>query len=66
MAALLLLAQDSPNPRGIMSSKASGEPSLMLSAGVLAALQNAVTAARTEVSGTSKVCAEMPGAVYVH
>ena len=38
-----------------MSSKASGEPCLMLSAGVLAALQNAVAAARAEVSGTSKV-----------
>lgn len=48
-------AQDSPNPRGIMSSKASGEPCLMLSAGVLAALQNAVAAARAEVSGTEKV-----------
>ena len=38
-----------------MSSKASGEPCLMLSAGVLAALQSAVAAARAEVSGTSKV-----------
>lgn len=32
-----------------MSSKASGEPSLMLSTSVLTALQNAVAAARQEV-----------------
>lgn len=41
--------QDSPNPRGVMSSKASGEPSLMMSTSVLTALQNAVAAGRREV-----------------
>lgn len=34
-----------------MSSKASGEPCLMLSAGVLTALQNATAAARAEFAG---------------
>lgn len=51
-----MVVQDSPNPKGIMSSKASGEPCLMVSSGVLAALQNAVAAARAEVTGTEKVC----------
>ena len=48
--------QDSPNPEGIMSSKASGEPCLMLSAGVLAALQNAVADARSELAPPGQVC----------
>ena len=42
--------QDSPNPRGILSSKASGEPSLMMSMGVLSALQQAAAAARRDLA----------------
>lgn len=60
---LVPLVQDSPNPKGIMSSKASGEPCLMLSTGILTALQNAVAAARAEfggngsdAGGAEKVC----------
>lgn len=41
--------QDSPNTRGVMGSKASGEPSLLLSVSVLHALRAAVKAARREV-----------------
>ena len=43
-------AQDSPNPRGVLSSKASGEPSLMMSMGVLSALQQAAAAARRDLA----------------
>ncbi len=60
---LVPLVQDSPNPKGIMSSKASGEPCLMLSTGILTGLQNAVAAARAEfggdcsgAGGAEKVC----------
>ena len=42
--------QDSPNTRGVMGSKASGEPSLLLSVSVLHALRAAVKAAREEIS----------------
>lgn len=47
--------QDSPNPKGVMSSKASGEPSLLLSTSVLYALRHAVDAARHSLNslGTS-------------
>ena len=38
--------QDSPNPKGVMSSKASGEPSLLLTTSVLYALRHAIVAAR--------------------
>lgn len=38
--------QDSPNPRGILGSKASGEPSLLLSTSILYALRQAVVAAQ--------------------
>ena len=41
--------QDSPNPKGVMSSKASGEPSLLLSTSVLYAIRHAVVAARTSL-----------------
>lgn len=40
------LLQDSPNKKGVMGSKASGEPSLLLTTSVLYALRNAVKAAR--------------------
>eukprot|EP00878_Enallax_costatus_P017692 GHUV01018588.1.p1 GENE.GHUV01018588.1~~GHUV01018588.1.p1 ORF type:complete len:473 (+),score=159.98 GHUV01018588.1:103-1521(+) len=42
---------DWPNPRGIMSSKASGEPAVMASTSALMALQQAVTAAVQELQG---------------
>lgn len=41
--------QGAPNPAGIMSSKASGEPALMASTSVLSALQQAVAAAAAEL-----------------
>lgn len=48
--------KDSPNIRSVMSSKASGEPSMMLSMSVLYALRRAVLAAKNSISeaaGTS-------------
>ncbi|BDA47143.1 Xanthine dehydrogenase/oxidase [Coccomyxa sp. Obi] len=42
--------KDSPNLRGIMGSKASGEPSLLLSVSILHAMRTAVKAARAELS----------------
>lgn len=42
--------QDSPNPKGVLSSKASGEPSLLLTTSVLYALRQAVLAARSDLS----------------
>eukprot|EP00882_Tetradesmus_deserticola_P017059 GHRQ01018253.1.p1 GENE.GHRQ01018253.1~~GHRQ01018253.1.p1 ORF type:complete len:236 (+),score=94.02 GHRQ01018253.1:535-1242(+) len=43
--------KDAPNPRGILSSKASGEPALLASASALMALQAAAGAAACEVAG---------------
>ena len=43
------MVQDSPNPRGVMSSKASGEPALLLSTAVLHALRQATWAARAQL-----------------
>jgi hypothetical protein len=42
---------DAPNSRGILSSKASGEPALMTSTSALMALQQAAQAAAEEVQG---------------
>ena len=42
--------KDSPNIRSVMSSKASGEPSMMLSMSVLYALRRAVLAAKNSMS----------------
>lgn len=42
--------KDSPNIRSVMSSKASGEPSMMLSMSVLYALRRAVLAAKNGLS----------------
>lgn len=42
--------QDTPNPQGIMSSKASGEPALMTSVSVLSAIQQAVASAGEDVA----------------
>ncbi len=42
--------KDSPNIRSVMSSKASGEPSMMLSMSVLYALRRAVLAAKNSLS----------------
>jgi xanthine dehydrogenase molybdopterin-binding subunit B/xanthine dehydrogenase iron-sulfur cluster and FAD-binding subunit A len=41
--------KDSPYPKGVLSSKASGEPPLVLSTSVLVALKHAVAAARADV-----------------
>jgi hypothetical protein len=46
---------EAPNPRGILSSKASGEPALMASTSALMALQAAAGAAASEVAGLSQV-----------
>jgi hypothetical protein len=46
---------DAPNPRGILSSKASGEPALMASTSALMALQAAAGAAASEVAGLARV-----------
>jgi len=43
------MLKDAPNPVGILSSKASGEPPLALGCGVVFALRNAVEAARKEI-----------------
>ncbi|KAK9835884.1 hypothetical protein WJX74_010187 [Apatococcus lobatus] len=40
--------KDSPNEHGVMSSKACGEPSLMLVASILAAMRQAVAAAHSD------------------
>jgi hypothetical protein len=45
---------DAPNPKGILSSKASGEPALMASTSALMALQAAAGAAAMEVAGLAK------------
>eukprot|EP00775_Hariotina_reticulata_P011870 gene11870-12014_t len=42
--------EDAPNPHGIMSSKASGEPALMTSVSALMALQQAAAAAISDLS----------------
>ncbi|EIE21740.1 molybdenum cofactor-binding domain-containing protein [Coccomyxa subellipsoidea C-169] len=42
--------KDSPNERGIMGSKASGEPALLLSVSILHAMRMAVGAARAELA----------------
>jgi xanthine dehydrogenase molybdopterin-binding subunit B len=49
--------QDAPNPAGILSSKASGEPALLLSVGVLSAVQAAITAA---VADLTDMCTPVP------
>ena len=46
--------QDSPNPKGVMSSKASGEPSLLLSTSVLYALRHAIVAARKGIQASDR------------
>lgn len=48
-----------PNRRGVLSSKASGEPSLMASTSVLLALQRAAAEAAAEVEA---LCCGAPGA----
>ena len=45
--------KDSPNIRSVMSSKASGEPSMMLSMSVLYALRRAVLAAKNSMNGAA-------------
>ncbi|WIA33322.1 hypothetical protein OEZ86_006460 [Tetradesmus obliquus] len=49
--------KDAPNPRGILSSKASGEPALMASTSALMALQAAAGAAAREVAGLAGAAA---------
>lgn len=53
---------DAPNPRGILSSKASGEPALMTSTSALLALQQAAAAAVQEVQGLPGPATAVTGA----
>ena len=53
--------KDSPNIRSVMSSKASGEPSMMLSMSVLYALRRAVLAAKNSISGAATSCGAAAG-----
>ena len=52
--------KDSPNIRSVMSSKASGEPSMMLSMSVLYALRRAVLAAKNGLSEAALGCNPVP------
>lgn len=52
--------KDSPNIRSVMSSKASGEPSMMLSMSVLYALRRAVLAAKNGLSEAALGCSPVP------
>ena len=54
------LLPDSPNPEGFMSSKASGEPPLLLSAAILMATRDAVAAARAEAGVSSDFRLDAP------
>ena len=47
--------QDSPNRRGIMGSKACGEPSLLLAVSVLHAFRMAANAARSDLARCNAV-----------
>ncbi len=53
--------KDSPNIRSVMSSKASGEPSMMLSMSVLYALRRAVLAAKNSISEAATSCGAATG-----
>ncbi|DBA80138.1 TPA: hypothetical protein ACH3X2_007614 [Trebouxia sp. C0005] len=53
--------KDSPNIRSVMSSKASGEPSMMLSMSVLYALRRAVLAAKNSISEAATSCGAAAG-----
>jgi xanthine dehydrogenase molybdopterin-binding subunit B len=59
--ALLDVLQDSPNKSGIMSSKASGEPCIMVSVSVIQALQAAAAAAAKEIETGGPTIAEPQG-----
>lgn len=52
--------QDSPHIRSVMSSKASGEPSMMLSMSVLYALRRAVLAAKNGLSEAALASSPVP------
>lgn len=52
--------KDSPNIRSVMSSKASGEPAMMLSMSVLYALRRAVLAAKNGLSEVAMGCTTVP------
>merc|ERR1711871_1538853 len=49
----LALLKDNPNPVGILSSKATGEPALSMGAGAHLAVWNAVKAARSDAGVTA-------------
>jgi len=56
------LLKNSPNPYGILSSKACGEPGVALGSSVVAAIEDAVTAAVLSVNPQAKrwACIKLP------
>ena len=57
------MPQDAPNPKGIMSSKASGEPALMAASSVIMAFQQAAAAAAHDIAAaTANNCKHTPEA----
>ncbi|PRP80730.1 hypothetical protein PROFUN_11470 [Planoprotostelium fungivorum] len=57
------LMKDAPNPAGILSSKASGEPPLALGCGVIFALRNAIQAARLDIGVNDFFTLQSPASV---
>ena len=53
--------QAAPNPHGIMSSKASGEPAVMAAASVIMAIQQATAAAAKDLGNTAAAAAGAGG-----
>lgn len=54
------LLKNSAHPGGVLSSKAMGEPPLLLSASVMCAMRRAVDAARTQVGNEGSVEWSLP------
>ncbi|KNC55293.1 aldehyde oxidase [Thecamonas trahens ATCC 50062] len=54
------LLPDAPNPTGVLSSKASGEPPLTLTVSVFLALKNAIAAARADAGTTGFFAIDPP------
>jgi len=59
------LLSNAPNPSGILSSKASGEPPMTLSCGVFFAIRDAVNAARVAAGLSDKLDFQAPATVDV-
>jgi len=57
------MMKDAPNPVGILSSKATGEPPLALGCGVIFALRRAIQAARYDMGNTDSFTINSPATV---